>query len=264
MYGMKKVVMNKLTISKFAEKSGVSVRKLRQLHISGKLKAAEVTIGGHRRYDESQVEDASKFIRRMKLLTGGGNVVSGEDEMTPFFAYLLGLIFADGTVLESGQMQLELKDEQLIEDLALQLNVPYHPHKNRNMYRLTVPRVLANQLVEFGVNRNKSRGFDIPLMGKGNFGDFLRGLFDGDGSARIRGGCITMRFHGHPQAMAYLQQTFMEEYSWYLPWVPDNCVESGMLEISKREIVRGIRDIMYGNGYLLSLNRRREILFSKE
>lgn len=55
-------------IGQFARLSGVPIHTLKRLHDSGKLVASEVTERGHRRYDEWQLEDAERFVRRMRLL----------------------------------------------------------------------------------------------------------------------------------------------------------------------------------------------------
>ena len=239
--------MSTFGTTQFAQRSGIPAHTLRRLHVSGKLVAAEVTRGGHRRYDESQVEDAAAFVRRMKLLTGGSNVI-GEERLDRFFAYLLGLVMADGNVLESGQVQLELKDEQVIADVAQILGAEVHPRKNRPMYRITVPRAIACHLVEYGVCRRKSKGFGIPPMDSYSFGCFLRGLYDGDGSKSLRSGRTTVRFHGHPKSMSSVQRTLMEAFGVYIPWVPDNRIKSGMLETSRKTVTDFLRSLMYADG----------------
>jgi len=164
-----------------------------------------VTPGGFRRYEEWQLNEAQKFVRRMKLLPGGRSVI-GVESLEPFFAYLLGLIMADGTVLESGQVQLEMKDRAFMWKVGDALGVEVHLRSDRPMWRLTVPRIVANRLVEYGVCRRKSQGFDIPSMNGASFGHFLRGLFDGDGSvSQVREGAgRRLRFHGHPRPMAQI------------------------------------------------------------
>lgn len=254
-----------MTISQFSEATGVSVPVLKRLSVCGKLTPVSFTDGGHRRYGESQIEDAKQFVHRMKLLTGGKNIIDESIKLEPFFAYLLGLVFADGTVSKEGQVQLEMKDEQIVSDVAAQVGakVGNRVRENGIMYRMTVPRKLAFQLIEFGVCRRKSHGFEVPEMCEESFGHFLRGLFDGDGSVSIRGGHRrTLRIHGHPRAMAFIQTTLLENYGLYLPWVADNRLESGMLETSRMAVVDIICGIMYNAGGIC-LNRKREGLTTK-
>ena len=245
-----------MKIGEFAKATGIPIHTLRRLDIGGKL-VASVSLGGHRTYSELQLIEAEKFVKKMKLLSGGKNVVSAVEDLDDFFAYLLGLIFADGTVLASGQVQLEMKDKQIIEDVAKVLGSEIHYRAGRRTWRITVPRIVANKLVEHGVCRRKSKGFDIQEMSERSFGCFLRGLFDGDGSARERGGCRTIRFHGHPRAMAHIQTTLLEHFKVYMAWVPDNRLESGMLEISSRTVINFLYNILYRVDGVLLLRKKK-------
>jgi hypothetical protein len=251
-----------IAIGEFAKMTGVSSWTLRRLDISGKLNPGHST-GGHRRYDESQVDEAKQYIRRMKLLMGGKNVVCEMDDLDDFFAYLLGLIFADGSVSAEGQVQLEMKDKQIMEDVAKVLGVEIHPRPDRPMWRMTVPKPVANRLVEYGVCRRKCEGFDIPDMSERSFGCFLRGLFDGDGSVSVRGNRTTIRFHGHPKAMAHIQATLMGHFGIYMAWVPDNRIESGMLEIGSGSVINSLYSIMYRVSGV-RLKRKECLINSKE
>lgn len=249
-----------IKIRDFSKQTGISVSKLYQLKSSGKLIPIRKD-GYYLIYDESQVVDAEKYVRKMKLLVGGKNVVKDMDDLDDFFAYLLGMIMADGTVLESGQVQLELKDKQVIDDIAAVLGADVHLRSDRLMWRITVPRPVANRLVEYGVCRRKCEGFDVPEMSERSFGCFLRGLFDGDGSISEKGNGLVVRFHGHPKAMAYIQSTLMEHFGLYLPWVADNRIESGMLETSKKSSVDLLYNIMYKVDGVSLL--RKKMIFNK-
>ena len=251
-----------IKIGEFARMTGIPSYTLRRLDLSGDL-VSTYSSGGQRLYNVSQIADAEQYVHRMKLLSDGNNVVREMEDLDDFFAYLLGLIFADGTVLESGQVQLEMKDCQIIEDVARVLDVPFHPRSDRPMWRMTVPRLVANQLVEYGVCRRKCEGFDVPEMSERSFGCFLRGLFDGDGSASPKGNGIVTRFHGHPKAMAHIQATLLGHYELYLPWVKDNRIESGMLETSRKLTVDAIYHIMYDvDG--VHLNRKKEVFDNRK
>lgn len=238
-------------ITAFAEASGVPAHTLRRLHARGRLVPAMVLPSGHRRYEDWQIDDAKKFVKKMKLLPNGASIISKMPSIGGFFSYLLGLVLADGTILESGQVQLEMKDKRLLDKLALEMGCAVHPHKGRNMFRITVPRLYADRLKKHGVRRHKgSNGFEVPRMSVVDFGDFLRGLFDGDGSIS-RGGRV-VRFHGHPLPMASIQATLLNEFGLYLPWIPDKRCGSGMLETGRRFVVESIGRLMYeSNGVFL-------------
>ena len=72
-------------IGEFAKLSGISAAKLRRLHNSGEFQASLVTPSGYRKYDESQLEEAAKYVKRMKLLPGKS--VLGNDELDSFFGF---------------------------------------------------------------------------------------------------------------------------------------------------------------------------------
>jgi len=255
--------MSLVAIGKFAEMTGVPFHVLRRLHAREVLMPAHIDNNGRRYYNEDQIPDAQIFVKKMKLLVNGENIIDASEHLEPFFAYLLGLILADGTVCADGQVQLEMKDRQILDDVSAILGAIVHPRSDRPMYRITVPRPVARRLVEYGACRRKSHGFIIPHMDECSFGHFLRGLFDGDGSASIRYGRRILRIHGHPKAMAYIQATLLGHYELYLPWVPDNRIESGMLETGRKSTIDDICDMMYGAGGVC-LNRKKETLTTKK
>jgi len=254
-----------MTIADFAKATGVPAHSLRRLHTNGKLVPAVVLDSGHRRYEEWQIEDAVQYIKKLKLLPGGKNVIVDIRPLGGFFSHLLGVVMADGTVLESGQVQLEMKDRQILDDLAAVLGCVVHKvvrpsRSDKTMFRITVPRPVAIKLVEYGVCRRKSQGFDVPDMCENDFCHFLRGLFDGDGSTSSRESRLTLRFHGHPKAMAYIQKTLMEHFGLYMPWVKDNRLESGMLESSRKSVVSSVCRLMYSDGGIFL--KRKHVLNS--
>jgi len=101
-------------------------------------------------------------------------------------AYLLGLIFADGSV--SGQrLTLSSKDKKLIEDckLLLRSDAPVYNYNN-HFYLIIGNQKLYNSLKNLGVMERKSwKEYGIPTLPKHLIRHFLRGFFDGDGSFYI-------------------------------------------------------------------------------
>jgi hypothetical protein len=253
-----------LSIGSFSEMCGIPTHTLRRLHIAGKFLPSLVTSGGHRRYDLSQLNDVACFRKTQELLPGGQGVIDERTHLEPFFAYLLGLILADGTVLEAGQVQLEMKDEQLMSELACSMGVELHRRPDRPMYRLTVPRSIALELVAFRVCRRKCEGFDIRPMSKDSFGHFLRGLFDGDGNIRKKAGQMVFSLYGHPKSMAHIQRTLFENFGWYLHWYRDNRTESGMLQTSRKSIVSEIFEYMYSSGGICLERKKKGFEIGKE
>lgn len=241
-------------ITDFSTASGVRAHTLRRLHADGRFVPAGVSSGGHRRYESWQIEYAAEFVKKMKLLPNGKNVVVDVPSLGSFFPYLLGIVMADGTRLQSGQVQLEMKDRQILDDLSEIMGCEVHPHAGREMFRITVPSKYAHQLGEYGVCPNKGKkGFDTPNMCEADFCHFLRGLFDGDGSRSKDDSVI--RFHGHPKSMSHIQATLLEEFGLYLPWVEDKRCNSGMLESGRKAVVKGVNCLMYRED-VISLKRK--------
>jgi len=250
-----------LTIGQFAERSGVPYHTLRRLQASGKLMPLVVTDGGHRRYEEWQLDEADKYVRRMKLLPGESAI--GSEHLEPFFAYLLGLVLADGTMSDSGQVQIEMKDGAFLREVGRHLSADVHPRKGRPMWQMTVPVAVANRLSEYRVCPRKGKtGFDIPSMSRVSFGHFIRGLFDGDGSVHVVSESrVRLRFHGHSRPMGCLQNTFMTEFGWYFPWVRDKrTAASGQLETGRHSVVSGLGDLMYSAGGVCLARKKDKLI----
>ena len=248
-----------LSVSQFADMSGIAAHTIRKLDFSDKLKPNHLTKGGHRRYDVSQVEQAKRYVKKMSILPDGISVIDESKHIEPFSAYLLGMLFADGNVCKSGQVQLELYDKQILEDVAYRLGACVHQRADRGSFRITVPRSKANEMVELGLCRRKSQGFVVPQMSSESFGHFLCGLFDGDGSVSKRGNSIVFRLHGHPKSMGYIQATLLDKFGLYLAWVRDTRSETGMLETSASKKIQMLIKIIYSD-WSICLMRKRKVL----
>lgn len=114
-------------------------------------------------------------------------------------AYLAGYIMGDGTIIDRGKSKrivlcLAAKDQQLLEDIAQELNmddaVKFRKRgtpNEQNKYALVINSTkMANDLIAIGITPNKT--------GKERFPDFdntelhwafLRGFFDADGHVRV-------------------------------------------------------------------------------
>lgn len=80
---------------------------------------------------------------------------------------------------------IEIKDEQLIKDIATFLNVKYHSrtrviaNKERVLYSVSIPRYV------WELNKDcfrKGRVGILDVYKNSNKNDFIRGMFDGDGT----------------------------------------------------------------------------------
>jgi len=247
-----------LSISELSAETGIASHTLRRLTNAGKI-TVTFTDGGHRRYDEFQVEKALKYKKEKNFFPNARNVLDGKIKLKSFHAYLIGLIMADGTFQRKRQVVIEMKEEKLLRELGERLNVEVHKRPNKSMFRMTVPARVRDVLFVKGMKRKKNEGFEVPLMNRCSFGHFLRGLFDGDGSVSVRGSGVVLRFHGHHWPMGDVQKTLYEGEDVYFHWVDDKRSISGMLERGKRESVRKIFSYMYKDAEIF-LERKKEQL----
>jgi hypothetical protein len=120
---------------------------------------------------------------------------------TPDLAWLLGVIWSDGCLF--GQcIEICSKDKQLLDTIAALVshNVGPVPKNRGNHWRLIMSsKSVATLLRSRGLHERKSLSIDMPKGMPLEFDrDFVRGLFDGDGS-------ITSRMHRPRQRVAGCQ-----------------------------------------------------------
>jgi len=114
--------------------------------------------------------------------------------LTTESAWVLGLWFTDGNVNSAGYIShLTQKDKELLDnvariiapgDLAQRIKMDDHVgawgHKS---FRLRISsKDFAHSLSRFGINSNKSKVMEFPTIPEDLLADFMRGVFDGDGS----------------------------------------------------------------------------------
>jgi predicted DNA-binding protein YlxM (UPF0122 family) len=113
------------------------------------------------------------------------------------FAYLLGLLFADGSI-SSGKkysIKLQLKDQdyELLEKIADLINYPKNSIKliinkqfnTRHRAIVFNRRDIVNQLMKCGLTAKKSKTKKFPDVPDEYLSDFIRGYFDGNGTVYI-------------------------------------------------------------------------------
>ena len=126
---------------------------------------------------------------------------------TPNKAYILGLLFADGSNNPSKMtvsISLQEEDVQLLEKIRSELKstkpLEYLNYSNKhdfgysykNQYRLLFfSSHLCKSLSEIGMIKNKSLTLEFPEIDRSLYSHFIRGYFDGDGSF-----CHRMSKHG--------------------------------------------------------------------
>lgn len=101
-------------------------------------------------------------------------------------AYVLGLIITDGCISKTGTVALSMNDKDLLEKvkkaMGSQHKITLSRHQ-KSLYCFHFTREgLAKKLNELGVIPRKSLTVKLPEVPQKYLPDFIRGVFDGDGS----------------------------------------------------------------------------------
>ena len=111
-------------------------------------------------------------------------------EWSPEFAYAIGLIATDGCLSGDGRhLELTSKDTQQLKNFMRCLGIKNKigtktsGYSDRRSYRVQFgDRLFYNFLLEIGLSPAKSKTLGVLKIPRQYFFDFLRGVFDGDGS----------------------------------------------------------------------------------
>lgn len=122
-----------------------------------------------------------------------------EEITTPEKAYVLGLLYADGSVSKDG-FYIKMKDEELLlkikNILKAEQPVKYVNYDScYNAYLLTInSQKMSRDLIKHGCFINKTYTLQFPKIEKSLYSHFIRGFFDGDGYLGITDNKSTCRF----------------------------------------------------------------------
>ncbi len=105
---------------------------------------------------------------------------------SPEMAYVLGLIATDGCISRSGAVSLCINDKDLLETVKKAMgsehDIKYYG-RQEGLYSFNFSRQkLTADLNKLGIFSNKSLNIRFPDVPAGFLIDFIRGVFDGDGS----------------------------------------------------------------------------------
>jgi hypothetical protein len=174
--------------------------ELRRLYISEKKSLEDIA----RLYGSSRVAvwkycKSERITRRGRSdarleAQKGGKVPQGYFDInenffskwSPEMAYVLGLIATDGCVSKSGAVSLCINDKNLLEKVKDLMGsahtIKYYGHQE-GLYSFNFSRQkLCADLNRLGIFPNKSLNIRFPDVPDAFLVDFVRGVFDGDGS----------------------------------------------------------------------------------
>ena len=105
---------------------------------------------------------------------------------SPKMAYVLGLIATDGCISKSGTISLRINDKDLLEKVRVAMDSS-HAIKNyaqqEGLYTFNFAREkMVADLGGLGILPKKSLNISFPDVPDAFLSDFIRGVFDGDGS----------------------------------------------------------------------------------
>lgn len=171
-------------------------------------------------------------------------------------AYILGFIYADGSVRERGGLDIALseKDIEVLEFIKKELeytgNIKIYEIKGRNYCRLSITsKKLAISLIKLGVIENKTyKSSSFPTISEKYFNSFLRGFFDGDGSiSKSKNKSFTVSFSSNRNILTivknYLKSLHIKTGEIRLRH--KNSEFSGMLEMRGSSQIEKLKAILY-------------------
>jgi hypothetical protein len=197
------------------------------------------------------------------------------DIWTHEMAYILGFITADGNVSKySLRVEIQKKDMDvlnfILKNISPDSNIKTTTKKGKQYKKITInTKKLINSLKKFKVVPNKTKSiranFDIP---KKFIGDYIRGIFDGDGWVYLRRNSIE-------SGIVASNKTFLDDLRRMIAPTDTRfdrirkrvkITKSGKLSACWMwELGKGasliLRDLMYQNE-CFSLKRKKELFFS--
>lgn len=111
---------------------------------------------------------------------------------SPEMAYVLGLIITDGCITDQGTISLSMNDREILEKvkIAVGSDHPITASKYQpGLHHFHFAREgMVNELANLGIGPRKSLTVKFPPVPDAFMSDFIRGIFDGDGSVYFRKG----------------------------------------------------------------------------
>jgi len=194
---------------------------------------------------------------------------------TANFAYAIGLLVTDGNLSPNGRhITFVSKDTEQITNLQKALRIKVTPSYTRSGYtgKLT-PRIQFSDslfwafLVSIGVMPNKSKIIGPVAIPDKYFMDFVRGIFDGDGSFHSY---IDTRWRGSHMFYTIFASASNEHILWLQQKLQDRIGISGhitrgegvsvyQLKYAKRESFKILKNMYYTSSVLCLSRKRKKI-----
>ena len=111
-------------------------------------------------------------------------------QWSPNMAYILGVVCADGCLVEHGNgyhcLNITSKDLSWLQEMKHVLQAAQKISRKERGYQLQIRnQPLYRSLLNLGLTPRKSKTLQLPAVPSEVFPDFVRGYFDGDGCVRV-------------------------------------------------------------------------------
>lgn len=171
--------------------------------------------------------------------------------------YILGLIITDGCISKTGNISLSMNEKALLEKVRQAMGSEHKitPSKHqKGLYYFGFSREkMLKELTKFGIFPNKSMNVKFPDIPNEFLADFIRGVFDGDGSVYF-----DMRSRNYP-----VRSTFVSSSKDFIVKLEENLQKMGLPKrtIYEQRTKNGI-SYMFKYGHADS-KRLFNVLYSK-
>jgi hypothetical protein len=191
---------------------------------------------------------------------------------TPEKAYILGLIFSDGSVTDRAlKISLQITDINILEKVKNIMeytgNVKIYKSKKPNVKDSAILQIYSKKLIKdlnnLGCVKNKTYSLEYPIISNFN-SHFIRGVFDGDG-------CITnfkksyyFSITGRIVFLEKLQDILIKEVQINKSKISKKNHNSnifGAIQYSKRKTLLSLRDYLYKESNNLFIERKKNKFF---
>lgn len=188
-------------------------------------------------------------------------------------AYLLGFIWADGSVSLRAGLSFSIKknDISILEFIKKELEsdapIKHFTIKGNDYVRFAINRIsLSKDLISLGLGSNKSKNnAPIPAIKKDLLSHFLRGLFDGDGSIWLGSG-YKASFTGGYDFLVWLKSLLLEFdicTNEKIRLRYEGNYNSCMIDISHRKNIEQLKRILYADANFY-LDRKHKLFSDAE
>ena len=219
------------------------------------------------------------FSGRSKSLNNTSCDIRFFDTWTPDMAYVLGFLFADGSINKRQTdvvIGLAIKDKVILKFIREAMkstrkfwyregHTDENGHKHQKSVYLTVgSKIIVNRLMELGMMPRKTyRDDPFPNVPDDMLPHFVRGYFDGDGTYKgANSGWVVTGFIGSPQFIIGLRDSLVR-----VAGMPCNVVklegdETPYARVSwgAVEDLRKFRAFIYPDGYSFCLERKKKVI----